>query len=472
MIVQQFFVKKIAHSSYLLGADKQCAIIDPRRDVDIYIKAAEEWGMKITHILETHLHADFVSGHMDLAEKTGARIYMPKSANAKFDHIALSEGDTFSFESLKFDIIETPGHTPEHISYIVTDRERGEEPISLFCGDTLFVGDVGRPDLFPGRADELAEKLHTSLFEKILKLPDHVEVYPAHGAGSLCGKAMGAKRTSTLGYEKKFNNILQHRELHKFKEILLAGMPEVPDHFARCSAINGQGPAEVGSLPPVEDIKPSKFLELSQKDAFVVLDVRNYDGFSGHHVPNSYHVSYYGNFPIFSGWIIPPDKKILLVTEDKEQALDAVIWLRRVGLDNVHGFLQGGIVEWAKQGLPTGSVELISAVELHDMIEEGKEKITLVDTRSPGEFEGHHIEGAVSIPTPELRTRYSELKKSDRLILLCNSGNRSSLGISILMQHGFKGLTNLAGGMTGFSAAGYAPKCPICSAPHLPINKD
>jgi len=201
MLVQQFFVKGLAHSSYLLGGSKTCAIVDPRRDVAIYLEAADALGMQITHVLETHLHADFVSGHMDLARKTGATIVAPKAGKCRFKHRAVSQGDVFVIEDLSIKVLETPGHTPEHVSYVVSDLSRGKEPVSVFCGDTLFVGDVGRPDLFPGRAKELASKLFDSLHKKLLKLPAFCEVLPAHGAGSLCGRAMGAKRTSTIGYE-------------------------------------------------------------------------------------------------------------------------------------------------------------------------------------------------------------------------------------------------------------------------------
>ena len=199
MYVQQFFVKGLAHSSYLLGGSESCAIIDPRRDVQLYIDAAEDMNMTITHILETHLHADFVSGHRDLAERTGAKIYAP--GKCEYPYTQSAEGVMFKLDDLEIRVVETPGHTPEHVSYIVIDKARGIEPVALFCGDTLFVGDVGRPDLFPGKAQELAGKLYDSLYMKLLTLPEFCEVYPAHGAGSLCGRAMGAKRSSTIGYE-------------------------------------------------------------------------------------------------------------------------------------------------------------------------------------------------------------------------------------------------------------------------------
>ncbi len=209
MRLKHFFINKIAHSSYLLVGNDTCAVIDPQRDVDLYINEARTLGVDITHIFQTHLHADFISGHMDLAEKTRAKIYAPKSANCTFEHIGLSEGDTVEIENMLLNVIETPGHTPEHVCYVVVDRSRGESPIGVFVGDTLFVGDVGRPDLFPDMAVELAGKLFHSLHDKLMKLPDYCEVYPAHGAGSLCGRAMGAKWVTTIGYERKFNPALQ-----------------------------------------------------------------------------------------------------------------------------------------------------------------------------------------------------------------------------------------------------------------------
>src|SRR4030043_936655 len=247
MIVQQFFVNGLAHISYILGGSKTCGVIDPRRDIQIYLDTAKTMGLKITHILETHMHADFISGHLDLAEKTGAKIYVPASANGQFKHQPLQEGDEFMIDDVAVRVIETPGHTPEHLSYVVVDESRGKEAVVVFCGDTLFVGDVGRPDLFPGRAKELASQLFVSL-KKLKELPDFCEVLPAHGSGSLCGKAIGAKRTSTIGYEKKYNNALQIESEEDFIDSLTHEMPPVPDHFSRCSDINRKGPELVRNL--------------------------------------------------------------------------------------------------------------------------------------------------------------------------------------------------------------------------------
>ncbi|HUT92444.1 MAG TPA: MBL fold metallo-hydrolase [Thermoguttaceae bacterium] len=465
MFVQQFFVKGLAHSSYLLGGSETCAIVDPRRDVQIYLDAAKELQMRITHVLETHLHADFVSGHLDLAERTGAKIYAPKSGECAFDHVALVEGDRFEIEDMIVEVRETPGHTPEHISYVVADKARGDEPAGAFCGDTLFVGDVGRPDLFPGQARQLASRLFDSLHEKLLTLPDFCTVYPAHGAGSLCGRAMGAMRTSTIGYERKYNAALQIRDRDEFVRSLTTNMPGAPDHFSRCSAINAKGPALVRQLPAPMPMAPDAFRKAAEGDGAIILDVRPYDSFGGQHVPGAWHIDFGGNFATFAGWVLPPQAEILLVAQTADQAAEAATWLRRVGLDQVVGYLDGGMFAWAKAGLPTAHVGQISPQELHAMAT-GEEKFQLIDVRAPREFEQAHVQGAINVPAPELRTRHNELAPSIPVVALCSTGHRSSLAASILRQHGFERVMNAAGGMTGYAAAGLGPACPMCVGPH------
>lgn len=467
MFVQQFFVRGLAHSSYLLGGSQTCAIVDPRRDIDIYLEAAKEMGMKITHILETHLHADFVSGHMDLAAKTGATIYAPKSANCAFEHKPVAEGDRFEIENMQIEVRETPGHTPEHISYVVTDTSRGKEPVALFCGDTLFVGDVGRPDLFPGRAEELADKLFDSLHTKLMTLPDFCEVYPAHGAGSLCGRAMGAKRTSTIGYERRYNSALQIGDRQKFIASLTTNMPGAPDHFSRCSEINRKGPARLGDLPTLTLLEAPAFQKASKAADTIVLDIRSYEAFGGQHVPGAYHIDFGGNFATFAGWVLPPDRKVLIVANTFEQAQKANTWLRRVGLDHAVGYLDGGMFAWARSGLPLRHVRQLSAQEIHAMMTQGP-KLTLVDVRAAGEFATRHIDGAVHIPAPDLRQRHKELDKNGPIALICSTGHRSSLATALLNQQDFQEVFNVAGGMMGYSAAGYSEACPICVAPHVP----
>ena len=468
MIIQQFFVNGLAHCSYLLGGSKTCAVIDPRRDTQIYLDTANAMGLKITHILETHLHADFISGHLDLTEKTGAKIYVPKSGKCAFEHVGLSEGDTIEIEDMELKVLETPGHTPEHICYVVADHSRGEKPAALFSGDTLFVGDVGRPDLFPNIAKELASKLYDSLHEKLAKLPDFCEVYPAHGAGSLCGRTISAKRTSTIGYEKKYNYGFQIKDKEEFIESMTTEMPEAPDHFSRCSDINRKGPTLVKDLPPFVPMDPPIFSKKATEMNTVILDIRSFEAFGGQHIAGAYHIDFAGNFATFAGWVLPPGDNILLVANNPEQAGEAVVWLRRVGLDRVIGFLDGGMFAWANAGFPMEHVAQFSAEDLKKRITSGP-AVTLVDLRAKREYQTGHIEGAINIPAPDLRKRHTELDPKIPVVTICNTGHRSSLGASLLKQHGFKDVSNLAGGMTGYNAAGYGPECPSCVAPHLPI---
>jgi glyoxylase-like metal-dependent hydrolase (beta-lactamase superfamily II)/rhodanese-related sulfurtransferase len=454
MIIKQFFIEKIAHISYLIGGEKECAIVDPCRDVERYIRAAENEGLKITHILETHLHADFVSGHMDLAEITGADIYAPGNGNCEFEHIPVGEGSAFSIEEMDFYVHDTPGHTPDCMLYLVTDRSRGGEPVAVFTGDTLFVGDVGRPDLFPGMADELAGMLYDNLHNIVEKIPDHCMVYPAHGAGSLCGKAMGAMRLSTIGYEKKFNSALLIGNKEEFIRSLTEDMPPAPDHFSRCSDINRKGPALMSTLPKLKSMKPVDFKEMMGDGETVVLDIRNYAGFGGQHIPGSYHIDINSNFSTFAGWVIPPDKDILLVGDNQSQAEDAVVMLRRVGIDGSVGYLNGGTHAWAMSGFETANIPQLSAHEVNEKITSGA--FLLMDVRSPEEFSGGHIPGAVNVPAMDVRMRFNEFDPDKPVICMCRTGHRSSLACSLLKQRGFKEVYNAAGGFTGYLSAGFS----------------
>ncbi|OPL19145.1 MAG: MBL fold metallo-hydrolase [Candidatus Aegiribacteria sp. MLS_C] len=464
MLLKHFFIPKLAHSSYLLAGDRTCAIVDPSRDVQVYLDAAEELDLRITHILETHLHADFISGHMDLAKSTGAEIYAPASAECEFPHRPLSEGDVFRLEDMALRIIETPGHTPEHISYVVTDTSRGDDPVGVFCGDTLFVGDVGRPDLFPGRARELADRLYDSL-AKLMALPDFCEVYPAHGAGSLCGRSMGAKWRSTIGFERRYNPALQIGDREEFIRSLTTDMPPAPDHFSRCSDINRRGPALVSSFDPLSKLSPGDFREAAGKDGSFVLDVRRYDAFGGQHVPGSWSIDFTGNLPTFAGWVVPPDRDIYLVATDAEEARQTVVWLRRVGLDRARGWLDGGMFAWATYGLPTAHLPQLSVLEAGELHSDG---MRLLDVRASSEFEDSHVGGAENLPAPDLRARSDELDRDEDIMIVCSTGHRSTLAASILMSMGFSRLHNVAGGMKGLSAAALAPACVMCSIPHGP----
>lgn len=454
MIIQQFFTPGIAQSSYIVAGNKACAVIDPSRDIGRYIEYASQNNLKITHILETHLHADFVSGHLDLADLTGAAIYAPKSGDCAFPHTPVAEGDRIELEDIQFAVIDTAGHTPEHISYIATDLARGETPVALFSGDTLFVGDVGRPDLFPGRADELASSLYDNLHTKIMTLPGEVEVYPAHGMGSLCGRAMAAKRTSTIGYEKKYNYALLIKTKEEFIRALTSDMPAAPDHFARCSEINRRGPELMRHLGQPAPVDPKTFSE-KIKGGALLLDVRSYPAFSGMHIPNTWHIDLSGSFATQAGWVLPPDQEIMLVVEGKQQAEEATLQLRRVGFDTISGFLEGGMLAWGTAAFPISRVPVIPPEEGDSLVK--SRKAILIDARSQEEWDHAHAEGSIHIPWHDLRTRYTELKSDQQYIVMCRGGQRASIAASILMMNGINHVMNLGGGYTAYSRAGFAP---------------
>ncbi len=454
MIIQQFFIPGIAHSSYIVAGNKACAVIDPSRDIGRYIEYASQNNLKITHILETHLHADFISGHLDLADLTGATIYAPKSGDCAFPHTPVAEGDQIELEDIRFEVIDTAGHTPEHIAYIAIDLARGETPVALFSGDTLFVGDVGRPDLFPGMAEELASSLYDNLHTRIMTLPDEVEVYPAHGMGSLCGRAMAAKRTSTIGYEKKYNYALLIKTKEEFIRALTSDMPAAPDHFARCSEINRKGPELMRNLKSPAPVDPKTFSEKIGGGS-LLLDVRSYPAFSGVHIPKAWHIDLSGSFATQAGWVLPPDQEIVLVVEGKQQAEEAALQLRRVGFDSVSGFLEGGMLAWGAGAFPIARVPVIPPEEADTRVKSGK--TTLIDVRSQEEWDHAHAEQSIHIPWHDLRTRFTELKSDQHYIVMCRGGQRASIAASILKMNGISHVMNLGGGYTAYSRAGFAP---------------
>jgi len=448
MFVQQFFIPGIAHSSYLVAGEKNCAIIDPARDTERYVEAADSRGYRITHILETHLHADFISGHLDLADATRADIYAPEKANCEFDHVPLKDGDKISIDNLRFDVLETPGHTPEMVSYTVTDLARGESPVAIFTGDTLFAGDVGRPDLFPGRARELASKLYDSLHDKILSLPDECLVYPAHGQGSLCGRSIGAMRITTIGYERQSNRMLS-MEREEMIQSLSENMPPAPDHFSRCSEINRKGPVLMRSLTAPSSMKPEEF-ETNIRDGAYIIDTRCYAAFSGQFIPGSINIDNMGNVSIFAGWITPPEKKAFIVT--KPQYVPGITkMLRRAGIDHIAGYLDGGVHSWVTSGRYADHIRMLSPPEVRDILQKGE--ATLLDVRTSEEYETGHIEGAINIMVMDLRHRWTELDMDEPYIVMCTTGIRASIAASILKMNGFRDVSNAAGGYLGYQAS-------------------
>ncbi|MBN1299314.1 MAG: MBL fold metallo-hydrolase [Actinobacteria bacterium] len=451
MIIKQFFDHFTAHSSYLLGKGPVCAIIDPRRDIDIYIEEAQRLEMKITHVFETHLHADFISGHIELAENTGAEIYGPQKAGFAFSHRGLKDGDSLNLADLKINVIETPGHTPEMINFVVSDKSVSKNnPSAIFSGDTLFVGDVGRPDMFPGRKEELAEKLFYSLKDKIFELPDYCEIYPAHGAGSLCGGNILSKGWSTIGFERNSNRLLKANKLDEFKSLLFANELPMPDHFKRCSEINRKGPALLKDIPQpvcINADEANKMLSDSKK--IIVCDIRSYDAFGGQHIISSFNIDFNGIFGNYSGWMLPFDSEIIIVSENVQDAITAAKVLRRVGIDRKVYYINKGMDSWALNGYFTSHIPQLNPAELKDMADMTS-RFVILDVRNLYEFESGNIDGAINIPVHELRYNYSQLNTADNLLVYCGSGKRSSLACSILEMKGFKHLFNIAGGYNAY----------------------
>jgi glyoxylase-like metal-dependent hydrolase (beta-lactamase superfamily II)/rhodanese-related sulfurtransferase len=454
MFLKQFFVEGLAHASYMIGSEGAAAIIDPRRDVDIYIDEARAQGLKITHVLETHLHADFLSGHLELSHLVGAKIYAPRGAGVQYEHVPLAEGDVIQIGAIRMRAIETPGHTPEHISLVVADLSRAEAPCLVFTGDTLFVGSVGRPDLFgEDRVGQLSDKLFDSLHGKLGVLPDFVEVYPAHGEGSLCGRNLSAKRCSTIGYEKRFNPAFEPSHKEAFRTEILRDMPTAPRYFFRTSDANRRGPRVIGQVPQLREVPVAEAKELIDKGCLVV-DTRTPEAFGGAHIPASYSIWFGPALSTWSGWVLPCDRPILLLLEDPEQGKEAMRWLLRVGFDDVEGHIGGGVEAWMEAGFPIGTLPQLSVHRLAELIARQKE-IIVTDVRTPAEYNEGHITGALNIHAGQMAERSGELNREDPIAVVCRTAHRSSVAGSILKRQGFESVYNVSGGMTAWTNAGH-----------------
>ena len=452
MEFKQIYTPGLAHCSYVIGGKEACLVIDPARDVRPYIAAAASFGLPIRGIIETHLHADFVSGHIELSKMTGAKIYISAQANAAYEHHAVKDKEVIRFDTLSITMLDTPGHTPEGSVFIIADLERGTEPALAFTGDTLLVGDAGRPDLFPQIKEELAAKLYQSL-RRIEEIGDNVEVYPAHGAGSLCGKVLSSKLSSTIGTERLHNNALKIHPRSEFINSFLEGMPEAPDHFARCSEINRKGPQAITDLPKPKALKAQEFKQLVQK-GHVIVDTRDQLAFGAAHIPGAYGLSLKGNFATFAGWVLPPERPMLLIVETEADLAAALKGLYSVGLDQIVGYLDGGMSAWAQSGYYTARLESISIMELKDRLD--RNDLLLVDTRLKSEYEQGHILGSIHTAAPDVRSKYKDFAGEKQVAFICNTGNRSLLASSLMLNlSGAAVVINVIGGTSAWAAAGF-----------------
>jgi hydroxyacylglutathione hydrolase len=452
MIFQQLVSEEAGCLSYLVGCGQcaEAAVIDAGRErVDEYVGLARRKGLTVTRIIETHLHADHISGNQALAHKTGARIYLHPAADVAFAHEPVEDGSEIRIGTVSLRVLHTPGHTAESISLVVTDLSRGTEPWFVLTGDTLFVGDVGRPD-FGG--DQAAAALYRSLQGKLLTLPDRVEVYPAHGAGSVCGRAMSGKTASTIGFERRFNAALQAPNEEVFIQRLLHGMPPKPPNLERIVARN-----RAQALPGSVEARPLSAQQVREAIAkgATVLDVRSPDEYGDGHIPGAVNVWIESpQFANRAGWFISPDAPVVLVAGGPTDLAQATQGLFRIGLDDLAGHLQWGMTAWRSEDLPVATVPQITVHQLATLREE-RPDLVVVDVREPFEWDEGHIEGAVHLPMGEAVRRRAELPLGRPLAAVCAGGLRSSTVISALAREGLSGWYNVAGGMTAWVKAGY-----------------
>lgn len=456
MIFERIKSEGLAHFSYFVGSDKEAVVIDPRRDCQIYVDLARREEMQVKYIFETHRNEDYVTGSRELTHYTGARIYHGPGLDFKYGE-TIQDGQIFSFGNMKLIAMHTPGHTDESMSYSLIDPTLDDEPIMVFTGDALFVGDVGRTDLYgPKEALRLAENLYNSLFKKILPLGDGVILCPAHGGGSICGGAISEREWSTLGLERLHNPALQktRKEFIKFK---VAERLERPPYFKKMEQINLEGPPLLNNLLNPPPLSPNKFQERIKQDA-IVLDTRAPSAFGGSHIKASYNI-WTGGLPAFAGWVLPYDKAILLVLENRKHLELVVPYLIRLGYDRIEGYLCGGVEacgleSWYTEALPMEHLGLLTVQELKERLDR-RDSLMILDVRTDEEWDEGHIEDALHVYVGHLEERLHEIAIDEPIAVICSVGNRGSLGASILRRAGRVEVFNVLGGMMAWQKADY-----------------
>ena len=463
MKIQQYYLACLSHASYMITDEKTktAAVVDPKRDIDEYLADAKAGGYTIKYVFLTHFHADFIAGHIELRDKTGASIHLGSRAQAEFQCVAMKDGDAVAFGDVRLEIMETPGHTPEGISILVYDlANSAKEPLAVLTGDTLFIGDVGRPDLLASigvTADELADMLYDSITNKLVKLPDATLVYPAHGAGSMCGKSLSKETFSTIGEQKKFNYALQPMSREAFKTIVTADQPEAPEYFAYDAIFNRK---ERASL---EEAMQKTFNALSldevlalQKSGAQILDVRDGLAFEGGHLKDALNIALNGKYATWAGSLLAHDKPIIVIAEEGGEQ-EAVMRLGRIGFDNVGGYLGGGMNALASRGDLVERTDRITAPALAEWLQGKRNDVgvapTVVDVRSAVEHAGGHIIGSLNIPLPHLDERMGEIPTGRPIAVHCEGGYRSAIAASLLQKLGRPDVYDIVGGYKAWLAA-------------------
>jgi hydroxyacylglutathione hydrolase len=446
--IEQLYTNCLAEAAYYIESDGEAAIIDPLRETGPYIELAQKRNAVIKYVFETHFHADFVSGHLDLAREVNAPIVYGPNADTSYKVYNAKDGEEIKLGKLKIRVLHTPGHTPESSCYLLID-ENGKEQ-ALFSGDTLFVGDVGRPDLLDGvmTSDQLASMMYDSLTKKIKTLPDHVIVYPAHGPGSACGKNIGKETHSTIGDQKKFNYALQEMSREEFIDRVTEGIQPPPQYFFEDARINKTG------YSPIDDVIRRNTRALTAKEfndavleGATILDTRKADDFEKGFIPGSVNIGLNGQLAVWVGTLIDIQKDIVLITEEGKEE-ETVLRLARVGYEKVKGFLKGGLNSWEHK---LDSVQSITADEMKEEMQKG---IDVLDVRKPGEWSVSHVKGATFMPLADFPQVLSGLDKSRSYIVHCGGGYRSMTAISIMKNLGFKKLVNIYGGFGAMEKAG------------------
>ena len=463
MILKQFYLNCLAHASYLIGDEQThvAAVVDPQRDVDQYVNFASEHGLRIEHVFLTHLHADFVAGHLELRDRVGATIYLGAAARAEYAFVGLRDGDTVDLGRVRLRALETPGHTAESISLVVFDLDRSAtEPQAVLTGDTLFVGDVGRPDLrvaLGWSANDLGGLLYESLRNKLMTLPDDAAVYPAHGAGSLCGKALSKETVSTIGEQRRSNYALQPMSKAAFIELVTADQPDAPSYFTYDAVLNSQErPTLDKTLERISALTLDHLLSLQAVGA-QVLDTRDPAEFAAAHLAGSINIGLGGQYATWAGTLLSREHPIVIVADPGHEG-EAALRLGRIGFDQVAGYLEDGLHSVRSRPELMMSTERLSAHVAAERLASGSpgQLPVMVDVRAPAERQQRHIAGSVSIPLNHLGERLSELPRDRPILVYCAGGYRSSIAASLLQSHGFQRVSELAGGIAAWDA-GHLP---------------
>jgi hydroxyacylglutathione hydrolase len=461
MILKQYYLGCLAHASYLLGdeASATAIVVDPQRDVQQYLADAEELGLQIRHVFLTHFHADFVAGHLELRDRCCAAIHLGSKAQAEYAFVAMKDGDSLDFPGLRLQVIETPGHTIESISILVFNlAEDQAKPHAVLTGDTLFIGDVGRPDLRASlgwTANDLGAHLYESLHDKLLLLPDESLVYPAHGAGSLCGKNLSSDTVSTLGNQRCFNYALQPMSKEEFITLVTADQPEAPPYFTYAAILNTREHATLDrNLELVlHSVTVEEFLQLGDRGA-QILDVRDPAEFARGHVAGSINIGLGGQYATWAGTVLDRAKPIVIIAEPGREQ-EAAMRLGRIGFDHVMGYLAGGMEALVSRPDLVWPTERISPARVAEELASGDPPF-LLDVRNLREWISKHIEGSINVPLSHLQERIAEIPRDRRIAVHCAGGYRSSIAASILHQHGITHLMEMAGGLAAWEAAQFA----------------